>query len=73
MLVGLEAFLALRYKPQALHIVAPCGDLRHNGVLLVPQLLQPVSTFSHPGINVDAYLHTCPLGTEPGPKEVSGA
>jgi hypothetical protein len=37
--VGRDAFLAFRYKPQALQIVAPAGDLLHNGVLVVPQLL----------------------------------
>lgn len=38
-LVGRAAFLAFRYRPQALHMVAPCGDLRQSGVRLVPQLL----------------------------------
>lgn len=37
---GRGAFLVLRYKPQALHIVLPAGDRRHRGVLFVPQLLQ---------------------------------
>lgn len=30
--VGLAAFRAFRYKPHALHMVAPCGDLLHSGV-----------------------------------------
>lgn len=38
-LVGRAAFLAFRYRPQALQMVAPCGDLRQRGVRLVPQLL----------------------------------
>lgn len=32
-------FLALRYNPHALQMVDPAGDLRHKGVLEVPQLL----------------------------------
>ena len=38
--MGREVFLALKYKPQALQIVAPCGDLLHRGVRVVPQLLR---------------------------------
>lgn len=38
-LVGRDVFLAFRYSPQALHIVAPWGDLLHKGVRVVPQLL----------------------------------
>lgn len=38
-LVGRDVFLALRYSPQALHIVAPWGDRLHRGVRVVPQLL----------------------------------
>lgn len=38
--VGRAAFLAFRYRPQALQMVAPCGDLRQRGVRLVPQLLK---------------------------------
>ena len=37
--MGREVFLALKYSPQALQIVAPCGDLLQRGVLVVPQLL----------------------------------
>ena len=37
--MGRAAFLAFRYNPQALQMVAPCGDLRHRGVRVVPQLL----------------------------------
>lgn len=36
--VGREILRALRYRPQALHIVAPLGALLHSGVLVVPQL-----------------------------------
>lgn len=39
-LVGRAEFLAFRYKPHALQIVDPCGDLLQSGVLVVPQLLQ---------------------------------
>lgn len=38
-LMGRAVFLALRYNPHALQIVDPVGDLRHRGVLEVPQLL----------------------------------
>lgn len=60
--VGLCAFLALRYRPQALHIIAPVGDLRHNGVLLVPQLLdwRSVSQISPQMME----KHTCTNGLE---------
>lgn len=37
--VGRAAFLAFKYSPQALQIVAPSGDLRQRGVRLVLQLL----------------------------------
>lgn len=40
---GLEAFRAFRYRPQALQIVAPCGDRLQRGVRLVPQLLSLIS------------------------------
>ena len=36
---GLDVFRAFKYRPQALHIVAPVGDLRQSGVRVVPQLL----------------------------------
>ena len=36
---GRGVFLVFRYSPQALQIVVPVGDLRHKGVLVVPQLL----------------------------------
>lgn len=39
MVVGLEAFRAFWYRPHALQIVAPWGDLLQRGVLVVPQLL----------------------------------
>ncbi len=39
-LVGRAAFLAFWYSPQALQMVSPCGDLRHRGVRVVPQLLR---------------------------------
>lgn len=38
--VGRSAFLAFKYNPQALQIVEPEGDLRHNGVIFVPQFLK---------------------------------
>ena len=37
--IGRAVFLAFKYNPQALHMVEPVGDLRHSGVLEVPQLL----------------------------------
>lgn len=37
--VGRAAFLAFKYNPHALQIVAPWGDLRQRGVRVVPQLL----------------------------------
>ena len=37
--IGRAVFLALKYRPQALHMIEPVGDLRHKGVLEVPQLL----------------------------------
>ena len=37
--MGLEVFRALKYRPQALQVVEPVGDLLQRGVLLVPQLL----------------------------------
>lgn len=37
--MGRAVFLALRYNPHALQMVDPVGDLRHKGVLEVPQLL----------------------------------
>jgi len=44
MVVGLDMFRALRYKPQALQMVEPVGDRRQSGVCVVPQLLGlPVS------------------------------
>lgn len=39
-LVGLAAFRAFKYKPQALQMVAPWGDLLQRGVRVVPQLLR---------------------------------
>lgn len=48
-LVGLEAFRAFKYRPQALQIVAPCGDRLHKGVLLVPQLLRGLVEFTEIG------------------------
>lgn len=37
--IGLEVLRALKYKPHALQMVEPVGDLLQRGVLLVPQLL----------------------------------
>jgi hypothetical protein len=37
--VGRDMLRAFRYRPQALQIVEPVGDRRHNGVRVVPQLL----------------------------------
>lgn len=39
--VGRCEFRAFRYRPQALHMVAPWGDRLHSGVRVVPQLLFP--------------------------------
>ena len=44
--VGLDALRAFWYRPHALHIVAPWGDLLHKGVLVVPQLLVGVNIYS---------------------------
>lgn len=41
--VGRDALRALRYKPQALQIVAPVGERRQSGVRVVPQLLNDLS------------------------------
>lgn len=41
--VGRAEFRAFKYNPQALHIVAPCGERLQSGVLVVPQLLLFVS------------------------------
>jgi hypothetical protein len=38
MVVGRYVCLALRYRPQALHIVSPLGARRQRGVVVVPQL-----------------------------------
>lgn len=39
-LIGRGAFLDFWYKPQALQMVAPAGDLLQSGVSLVPQFLR---------------------------------
>lgn len=41
--VGRDWFLAFQYNPHALQIVSPAGERRHNGVRVVPQLLQFVN------------------------------
>lgn len=41
-LIGRSAFLAFRYRPHALQIVAPWGDLLQRGVRVVLQLLWKV-------------------------------
>jgi hypothetical protein len=48
-----------------LQIVAPCGERRQSGVLLVPQLLKDVSKCLL-STKVLIYLHTWPLGTASG-------
>ena len=37
--VGRGALRDFRYKPHALQMVVPVGDLLHSGVFVVPQLL----------------------------------
>ena len=41
--VGRGVLRDLRYKPHALQMVVPVGDLLHSGVFVVPQLLREVS------------------------------
>lgn len=41
-LAGREVFLAFWYRPQALQMVEPCGDLLQRGVCVVPQLLDTI-------------------------------
>lgn len=57
-LVGRAAFLAFRYRPHALQMVAPWGDLRQRGVRLVPQLLIDDVRAAQLWCTVDSYLQT---------------
>jgi hypothetical protein len=60
-LVGREEFLALKYRPQALQMISPCVDRRHNGVRVVPQLLRTItvsfSAWSNRSDRVDKPAH----------------
>ena len=54
--VGRDVFLAFWYRPQALQMVAPCGDLLHSGVLVVWQLLWSVSAPGFFPVSLDCHL-----------------
>ena len=70
-LMGREAFLALRYNPQALHIVDPVGDLRHKGVLDVPQLLISLFSFCRIDMFSNSKLCRALLTCIPDPTQVN--
>lgn len=63
--VGLDALRALRYKPQALQIVAPIGERRQSGVRVVPQLLCGLSAqrqdWYFRGNIINQHIRTCTL------------
>lgn len=59
-LVGRDAFLAFKYKPQALQMVSPCGDLRQRGVRVVPQLLQSGQKGKRNKVVSSTHLQICP-------------